>query len=158
MLLQWISNEKEHIAGIRYFSTKMKHERYNSIGINTVFPPKENKDSIEGFCPKLKRTFKFTAPVSWSMINTLPLEYTKEQYKQEISEREKILQSMDEVIDSHYRMTKFYQIEKNIDNYFEFLTLDDKQRPKNINTIEDYYLGKSFDNVSMQNATNVQSI
>ncbi len=138
MMLHWISNNKDYIDGIRYFSTKMKHERYNSIGINTVFPPKENKESMKGFCPKLKRTFKFTAPVSWSMINTFPLEYTKEQYKQEISEREKILQSMDEVIDSHYRMTKFYQIERNIDHYFEFLTLEDKQRPKNMHSLDEW--------------------
>lgn len=138
MMLHWISNNKGYIDGIRYFSTKMKHERYDSIGINTVFPPKENKESMKGFCPKLKRTFKFTAPVSWSMINTFPLEYTKEQYKQEVSEREKILQSMDEVIDSHYRMTKFYQVERNIDHYFEFLTLEDKQRPKNMHSLDEW--------------------
>jgi hypothetical protein len=130
MLLQWISNEKGHIDGIRYFSTKMKHERYDSIGINTVFPPKKDKDSMEGFCPKLKRIFKFTAPISWSMMNTLPLKEIYSQYNNNIGETEKILQSVDEVIDSHYKMTKFYQIENNIDNYFELLELDNKQRPK----------------------------
>ncbi len=139
MLLQWISNEKEHIDGIRYFSTKMKHERYDSIGINTVFPPKENKDSMEGFCPRLKNTFKFTAPISWSMINTLPLKDIDTGQNNSVRETEKILQSVDEVIDSHYKMTKFYQVENNIDNYFEFLELDNKQRPKKISLLDEWF-------------------
>jgi hypothetical protein len=138
MLLQWISNQKEHIDGIRYFSTKMKHDRYNSIGINTVFPPKDNKDSMDGFCPVLKHTFKFTAPISWSMINTLPLKDTNDSYRMTIVDSEKILQSVDEVIDSHYKITKFYQVEKNIDNYFEFLELENKQRPKKASLSDDW--------------------
>jgi len=127
MLLQWISNEKESIDGIRYFSTKMKHDRYDSIGINTVFPPKRNKDSMKGFCPKLKDTFSFTAPISWSMINTFPIQKFK---NLKINEDNKILQSSEEIIDSHYKMTKFYEVEKSIDEYFEFLKLDDTTRPK----------------------------
>jgi adenine-specific DNA-methyltransferase len=35
-----------------------------------------------------------------------------------VNSHEKIIQSSDKVMDSHYRMTKFYQIEENIDDYF----------------------------------------
>jgi hypothetical protein len=138
MLLQWISNEKEHIDGIRYFSTKMKHDRYDSIGINTVFPPKKNKDSMKGFCPILKDTFSFTAPISWSMINTFPLRKYKDPNNVGIKEDSKILQSSEEIIDSHYKMTKFYNVEKNINSYFEFLKLDDHTRPKKYNPFEEW--------------------
>lgn len=139
MLLQWISREKEHISGIRYFSTKMHHKRYDSIGINIVFPPKKNKDSLKGFCPYLKNLFSFTAPISWSMINNFPLINLNDRNIPRITNDTKILQSSDEVIDSHYKMTKFYQIEQNIDNYFEFLKLDDKQRPERINLWNDLF-------------------
>lgn len=157
MMLQWISNNKDYIDGIRYFSTKMKHERYDSIGINIVFPPKEDKDSMKGFCPKLKRTFKFTAPVSWSMINTFPLKDVNMHYPQKVRENEKILQSTEEVISSHYKMTRFYQVEQNIDNYFESLTLDDKQRPKKF-TIDDWYKEESFDNLEKLTNVNGETI
>lgn len=139
MLLQWISREKEHISGIRYFSTKMHHKRYDSIGINIVFPPKRNKDHLKGFCPYLKDLFSFTAPISWSMINNFPLINLDDRNIPRITNDTKILQSSDEVIDSHYKMTKFYQIEQNIDNYFEFLKLDDKQRPERINLLNDWF-------------------
>lgn len=138
MLLQWISSEKTHVDGIKYFSTKMKHDSYDSIGTNIVFPPKENKDSMEGFCPKLERTFKFTAPISWYMINTFPLKDVNAHYPTAVSDHEKIVQSTDEVIASHYRMTKFYQIEENIDDYFEFLLLKDKTRPKRFDILDEW--------------------
>lgn len=139
MLLQWISREKEHISGIRYFSTKMHHKRYDSIGVNIVFPPKKNKDHMKGFCPYLKDLFSFTAPISWSMLNNFPLRDIDDRIIPRITNDTKILQSSDEVIDSHYKMTKFYQIEQNIDNYFEFLKLDDKQRPERINHINNLF-------------------
>jgi len=158
MLLQWISSEKTHVDGIKYFSTKMKHESYDSIGINIVFPPKENKDSIKDeFCPKLQRTFKFTAPISWHMINTFPLKDVNTYTPTVVDSHEKIIQSSDEVMGSHYRMTKFYQIEENIDDYFEFLFLDDETRPKR-NTVDDFIDTESFDNNVLKNATNVKSI
>jgi len=138
MVLQWISNEKEDIDAIRYFSTKMKHKRYDSIGINTVFPPKEGKDYLKGFCPKLEKTFKFTAPVSWSMINTFPIKKIDDGYNRKIQEDDKILHNIEEIIDSHYKMTKFYQIEQNIDKYFEFLLLSDKKRPKKNSSLNDF--------------------
>jgi len=138
MLLQWISGKKAHVDGIKYFSTKMNHDNYDSIGANIVFPPKENKDSMEGFCPKLERTFKFTAPISWHMINAFPLKDVNTHSPVVVNDHEKIIQSSDEVIGSHYRMTKFYQIEENIDDYFEFLTLNDKQRPKNLHSLDEW--------------------
>lgn len=137
MLLQWVSSQKTHVDGIKYFSTKMKHHSYDSIGINIVFPPKENKDSMEGFCPKLERTFKFTAPISWHMINTFPLKDVNTHSRVEVDDHEKIIHSSEEVMGSHYKMTKFYQIEENIDDYFEFLFLNDEVRPKRF-TLDDF--------------------
>ena len=139
MLLQWISSEKTHVDGIKYFSTKMKHDSYDSIGVNIVFPPKENKDSIkEEFCPKLQKTFKFTAPISWHMINTFPLENVNTHSRVAISDHNKIVKSEEEIMSSHYRMTKFYQVEENLDNYFEFLLLDEEIRPERIEPLDEW--------------------
>ncbi len=139
MLLQWISSEKTHVDGIKYFSTKMKHDSYDSIGANIVFPPKENKDSIkEEFCAKLQKTFKFTAPISWHMINTFPLENVNTHSRVAISAHNKIVKSEEEIMSSHYRMTKFYQVEENLDNYFEFLLLDEEIRPERIEPLNEW--------------------
>lgn len=134
MILQWLSTEKDHFDGIRYFSTKMKHERYNSIGINVVMPTKEKKDSLEKdeFCPKLKSTFKYTAPVSWALINTFPdAGQTFGNGAKNIEDDQKILQNIDELVLQHYKITRFYNVEKNLTHYFLPLLMDDKTRPKN---------------------------
>lgn len=158
MLLQWISSQKTHVDGIKYFSTKMKHDSYDSIGANIVFPPKENKDSMEGFCPKLEKTFKFTAPISWHMINTFPLKDVNTHSPVVVGDHEKIIQSSDEVMGSHYKMTKFYQIEENIDDYFEFLFLNDETRPKRY-TIDDFIEENSFDDENrLDNSKSVEVI
>lgn len=72
-ILQWLSTEKAHFDGIRYFSTKMTHDSLNSKGINIVLPPKENTKSLERnvYCSKLKRIFKLTKPAHWSLLTSL---------------------------------------------------------------------------------------
>lgn len=130
MLLQWIANNKSHFDGIRYFSTKNNHDSHSSIAMNYVFPPQKNKDRLEGFCPELKEIFTFTAPASWTMIDSLPLQgEDAHKYYEEIGSNEKILQNVDEILDHHYGMTKFHEVEIKIDHYFEYLKLDDKHRP-----------------------------
>ncbi len=73
MILQWLSSEKGHFDGIRYFSTKMTHNSIDSKGINIVLPPKENTKSLEKnvYCSKLKRLFKLTKPAHWSLLSSL---------------------------------------------------------------------------------------
>lgn len=141
MILQWLSSEKTHFDGIRYFSTKMKHARYDSIGINIVMPTKQQKDSLEkdAFCPKLKSTFKYTAPVSWALINTFP--DAKQQYRngpETIRQDQQILQNIDELVLLNYKMTRFYKVEENLTHYFLPLLMDDKTRPKIPDPFEEF--------------------
>lgn len=61
LLLQWISNERSEIDGIRYFSTKVVDYPNNpKINCNFAFPVKS--DSRHGFCAKMKAGFKLTEP------------------------------------------------------------------------------------------------
>jgi len=131
MILQWLIIEKGHFDGIRYFSTKMKHERHDSIGINIVLPPKENKDSLaNNVCSTLKSTFKLTVPVSWAMINAMPdARPTYSNGSETVKEEDKVLLSFDELLYQKYKITKFYKIEQNLKHYFEPLLLDDYTRP-----------------------------
>lgn len=73
MVLQWLSSEKAHFDGIRYFSTKMTHNSIDSKGINIVLPPKENTKSLEKnvYCSKLQGLFKLTKPAHWSLLSSL---------------------------------------------------------------------------------------
>lgn len=127
MILQWLSREKDRYSGIRYFSTKMKHDSFDSIGINLVVPPREMKDSVEeGYCPALKSTFKYTHPVSWALINTFP--DGKKQYKSapdSLQENQRVLQNVDDFVLSNYKITRFAKVEENIKFYFQPLFMDD---------------------------------
>ncbi len=61
LLLQWISNERSEIDGIRYFSTKVVEYINNpKINCNFAFPVKSV--ASHGFCTKMKVGFKLTEP------------------------------------------------------------------------------------------------
>lgn len=106
LLLQWISKEKSLVSGISYLSTKTPQLRHSKIGINFVFPPDRSNLQLDGFCPKLKRYFSLTKPISWQLLDTIG--------GAEIFEVDTYpcFDSVDEGFVKNYKMTKFHQAEQ----------------------------------------------
>lgn len=80
LLMQWISsntnkNMNKKISGIAYRSTKILNQKNSDIGINIIIPPQMVERTLinDGFCPELKKIFKLTNPVSWSVFSTLEI-------------------------------------------------------------------------------------
>ncbi|MCB5280067.1 MAG: hypothetical protein LHW59_11185 [Candidatus Cloacimonetes bacterium] len=69
LLLQWISNERSEIDGIRYFSTKVIYYPNNpKINCNFAFPVKIV--SHRGYCAKMKADFMLTEPINWFVLKS----------------------------------------------------------------------------------------
>lgn len=112
MVLQWLSNEKEHFDGIRYFSTKMNHKNFNSKGINIVLPPKQNKNSLKnGYCPRLKGLFSLSKPIHWTVLSSL--QFTLIYFP----EGNITYEDIEEALLNEYRQSLFGQNEDKLKNF-----------------------------------------
>lgn len=112
MILQWLSNEKEHFHGIRYFSTKMNHKDFNSKGINIVLPPKENKNSLRNeYCPRLKSLFSLTKPIHWTVLSSLQF------LSLYMSGETVIYEDIEEALLKEYEQSLFGQNEDKLNNF-----------------------------------------
>jgi hypothetical protein len=68
LLLQWLGNETA-LDGLRYFSTRIRQDRYDAwAAMNYVFPVKEQ--AATGYCPKLQGKFYLSAPCAWSILTS----------------------------------------------------------------------------------------
>lgn len=118
LLLQWISKEKSNVSGISYFSTKTPQLRHSKIGINFVFPPERTSVKLNGICSKLRGYFHLTKPISWQLINTI--DSTE---KSDIESME-CFNNVDEGFVKHYKMTKFYKVERLLEKIFKTEIVD----------------------------------
>jgi hypothetical protein len=71
MLLLWIREVSDPIDGIAYYSNKTFQNDGHQLGINFVFPPRKSHE--EGFCLSLVEKFKLSKPISWQLLDTLPI-------------------------------------------------------------------------------------
>jgi hypothetical protein len=71
LFCQFILETQTEIDGIKYFSTKIDHEKVENVNTyNYIFPTKTNSE--KGYCKTLSNKFKLTHPILWEYeeINT----------------------------------------------------------------------------------------
>jgi len=109
LILQWIGKEKRPVSGIRYFSTKTAHLRNSDVGINYVFPPSSLELKKKGFCQSLSRSFVFSRPVSWQMLEAIDIQSKITNY-----ERFDRTDNLEEQLVKKYKSTQFYAMERKL--------------------------------------------
>ncbi|EEW3255571.1 hypothetical protein EA478_24975, partial [Escherichia coli] len=117
LLMQWISSDRnKNISGISYRSTKILNQKDSDIGINVIIPPKiENiVETNDTHCPVLKKIFRVTNPVSWTVFSTL--EATPYLYKNNFNfstynPAKGWIEDFDESLVEHYENTTFRKVE-----------------------------------------------
>ncbi len=111
MVLQWISNNKEGISGIKYVSTKASLPENIDLCVNYVFPPKSGQETQTGHCINLSESFLFSEPISWQLLDTSAEAKTHmEPQKPRFSQ----VDSIERYLMENYSSTKFFQSEEKL--------------------------------------------
>lgn len=135
LLMQWISsstNKDLHkkISGIAYRSTKILNQKNSDIGINIIIPPQMVEKSLDndGFCPELKKMFKLTNPVSWSVFSTLeinPKYHTESDHPiSRVPPGAGHIDDFDESLVEYYETTTFKKVESLIHQMMRYQHID----------------------------------
>ena len=112
IILQWIRKDRPNIIGLKFISTKTRIND-SQICTNYVFPTKPitSSDTCK-YCNHLKSYFRMTNPLSWSMLDALPMpDVIAAGYNSFKSN------NVEEAIILNYELTKFRMMEKLIDNF-----------------------------------------
>ncbi|EEW3331022.1 hypothetical protein ACSN6U_000036 [Escherichia coli] len=135
LLMQWISSStnkslQKKISGIAYRSTKILNQKNSDIGINIIIPPQMGEKSLanDGFCPELKKMFKLTNPVSWSVFSTLemnPKNHAESDHPvSRVPPGAGHIDDFDESLVEYYETTTFKKVESLIHQMMRYRHID----------------------------------
>ena len=112
LVLQWISEKKNQIHGIKYRSTRVKDIKYCKQIHNFVFPPKRDEYQKDFFCEDLINSFCLTAPYSFEVLDVIEAV--------ERSDKSGVEIEIEDGLKVSYAKTKFSEIENKILQYGQF--------------------------------------
>lgn len=106
LLLQAIQKRSSHFDGIAYLSTKSEQIRDSKLGVNYVFPPRNDELKASGTCSYLSKLFKITKPVAWQILDAI------DQSRKEVGIEIDGVLELEQQLLANYRKTRFYRFEK----------------------------------------------